>query len=114
GERAARPLVVLPDAPATAIAPRPPHAALPICPSGAMKGRRGGTEARRHGGTKRRSDGGGGTEARRKVARAFSPCGCGTCLRGGRSAEHTSELQSREKLVCRLLPENKNPRTNWW
>src|SRR5690606_39298616 len=26
----------------------------------------------------------------------------------GRSEEHTSELQSREKLVCRLLLENKN------
>src|SRR5690606_41933517 len=25
-----------------------------------------------------------------------------------RSEEHTSELQSREKLVCRLLPEKKN------
>src|SRR5947209_15405719 len=28
--------------------------------------------------------------------------------RGGRSEEHTSELQSRQYLVCRLLPENKN------
>src|SRR5690625_6345294 len=29
-----------------------------------------------------------------------------------RSEEHTSELQSRGQLVCRLLPENKNtPRT---
>src|SRR5690606_39379363 len=28
-------------------------------------------------------------------------------LDGGRSEEHTSELQSRENLVCRLLPENK-------
>src|SRR5690606_40253160 len=27
--------------------------------------------------------------------------------RGGRSEEHTSELQSREKLVCRLLLEKK-------
>src|SRR5690606_41813420 len=26
---------------------------------------------------------------------------------GGRSEEHTSELQSREKLVCRLLLDNK-------
>src|SRR5690606_40378151 len=31
----------------------------------------------------------------------------GLCHRGRRSEEHTSELQSREKLVCRLLPENK-------
>src|SRR5690606_4276141 len=28
-------------------------------------------------------------------------------LQGGRSEEHTSELQSREKLVCRLLLEKK-------
>src|SRR5438445_4501549 len=29
-----------------------------------------------------------------------------------RSEEHTSELQSRQYLVCRLLPENKNERDN--
>src|SRR5690606_41918592 len=29
---------------------------------------------------------------------------------GARSEEHTSELQSRENLVCRLLLEKKNPR----
>src|SRR5687768_17797492 len=29
--------------------------------------------------------------------------------RVGRSEEHTSELQSRLQLVCRLLPEKKNP-----
>src|SRR3712207_7493129 len=28
---------------------------------------------------------------------------------GGRSEEHTSELQSRQYLVCRLLLEKKNP-----
>src|SRR5690606_41796769 len=28
--------------------------------------------------------------------------------RANRSEEHTSELQSRENLVCRLLPEKKN------
>src|SRR5690606_41756169 len=31
-----------------------------------------------------------------------------SCARGGRSEEHTSELQSRENLVCRLLLEKKN------
>src|SRR5690606_41219472 len=34
----------------------------------------------------------------------------GVCLmqmEKGRSEEHTSELQSREKLVCRLVPEKK-------
>src|SRR5690606_39729645 len=29
-------------------------------------------------------------------------------MRGSRSEEHTSELQSRENLVCRLLLEKKN------
>src|SRR5690606_13345024 len=33
-------------------------------------------------------------------------CGCG----GARSEEHTSELQSRENLVCRLLLEKKKKR----
>src|SRR5690606_7909224 len=31
---------------------------------------------------------------------------------GGRSEEHTSELQSRENLVCRLLLEKKKPSNN--
>src|SRR5690606_39325964 len=31
-------------------------------------------------------------------------------LNSKRSEEHTSELQSREKLVCRLLLEKKNPK----
>src|SRR5690349_22716299 len=31
----------------------------------------------------------------------------------GRSEEHTSELQSRRDLVCRLLLEKKKPRTTW-
>src|SRR5690606_39317613 len=31
-----------------------------------------------------------------------------TLFRSGRSEEHTSELQSRENLVCRLLLEKKN------
>src|SRR5688572_31914199 len=30
------------------------------------------------------------------------------CLRGARSEEHTSELQSQSNLVCRLLLEKKN------
>src|SRR5690606_39336432 len=31
------------------------------------------------------------------------------CIGGQRSEEHTSELQSRENLVCRLLLEKKTP-----
>src|SRR5690606_41162427 len=34
----------------------------------------------------------------------------GTVQNTGRSEEHTSELQSRENLVCRLLLEKKNER----
>src|SRR5690349_22874052 len=33
------------------------------------------------------------------------------CLASDRSEEHTSELQSRRDLVCRLLLEKKNPTT---
>src|SRR5690606_41742432 len=36
----------------------------------------------------------------------------GTRLLSSRSEEHTSELQSRENHVCRLLLEKKNSRTN--
>src|SRR6266403_4923491 len=41
-----------------------------------------------------------------------SPCG-GRCSRGSRSRseEHTSELQSRRDLVCRLLLEKKKKKT---
>src|SRR5258707_9516094 len=31
-----------------------------------------------------------------------------------RSEEHTSELHSRQYLVCRLMLENKNPSSQWW
>src|SRR3712207_8635979 len=36
----------------------------------------------------------------------------GQRLADGRSEEHTSELQSRQYLVCRLLLETKNPQEN--
>src|SRR5690606_40045277 len=48
-----------------------------------------------------------------KTAISFA---AGTRLSGGgtlRSEEHTSELQSREKLVCRLLLEKKNQDSGW-
>src|SRR5258708_24779836 len=35
----------------------------------------------------------------------------GVCGGGGRSEEHTSELQSPDHLVCRLLLEKKKPKT---
>src|SRR5204862_4530452 len=37
---------------------------------------------------------------------------CGRCGRDLRSEEHTSELQSRRDLVCRLLLEKKKQRQN--
>src|SRR3712207_7142983 len=38
---------------------------------------------------------------------------CGYCWAGeGRSEEHTSELQSRQYLVCRLLLEKKKQKTS--
>src|SRR3712207_8978997 len=52
-------------------------------------------------------DGREGAGARRGAARALR--GGGPAAHGGgRSEEHTSELQSRQYLVCRLLLEKKN------
>src|SRR5690606_39504085 len=42
---------------------------------------------------------------RRRARRCPAPAGCAP----PRSEEHTSELQSRENLVCRLLLEKKKP-----
>src|SRR5436309_11435634 len=47
------------------------------------------------------SDSGGPWSARRSCSPSSRPC-------WPRSEEHTSELQSRENLVCRLLLEKKN------
>src|SRR5436309_9304791 len=41
-------------------------------------------------------------------------CGAEFRQRMQRSEEHTSELQSREKLVCRLLLEKKKWKTSAW
>src|SRR5690349_23505602 len=49
---------------------------------------------------------GGARQGRRHPARLHHPPGPGP-QRGGRSEEHTSELQSRRDLVCRLLLEKK-------
>src|SRR5690554_7516248 len=46
--------------------------------------------------------------ARAPGARAAQPLGRGAGGGGGRSEEHTSELQSRPHLVCSLLLEKKN------
>src|SRR2546429_6052971 len=51
--------------------------------------------------------------AARDIGRAFDRCQLEQRLRElqARSEEHTSELQSRLHLVCRLLLEKKKPRT---
>src|SRR5688572_32629562 len=54
-------------------------------------------------GTVARAGGSGGCGARR---------GRGAGTRGGRSEEHTSELQSQSNLVCRLLLEKKKNNKN--
>src|SRR3712207_8146689 len=46
--------------------------------------------------------------AARHARPALSLRYCSQTLRTGRSEEHTSELQSRQYLVCRLLLEKKN------
>src|SRR6266511_5620703 len=51
----------------------------------------------------------------RSCCRRAGPCSCTGGARPGvrsRSEEHTSELQSRENLVCRLLLEKKKKQTN--
>src|SRR5436309_12714913 len=59
---------------------------------------------------------GGGQSTANKSAEPSAPAGTpagqkvDTATAGDvRSEEHTSELQSRENLVCGLLPEKKNP-----
>src|SRR2546429_2114852 len=48
-----------------------------------------------------------GASARGRSASCSTASTCSTPLRHGRSEEHTSELQSRLHLVCRLLLEKK-------
>src|SRR2546430_10650555 len=45
------------------------------------------------------------------AARPVPQPGQGRAARGGRSEEHTSELQSQSNLVCRLLLEKKKKKT---
>src|SRR3712207_8809872 len=49
-----------------------------------------------------------GRDGRRSATRAAQQAGAR--VQGGRSEEHTSELQSRQYRVCRLLLEKKNQR----
>src|SRR5690606_27183152 len=73
-----------------ALAARRGHC-LPICPGAAAT----------------RRPGWGGAARRTRSLRRTTDSGRGSSRCGGRSEEHTSELQSRENLVCRLLLEKK-------
>src|SRR6266550_1762088 len=52
-----------------------------------------------------------GSAAKRAELAEFPAAPCLTRLRSRRSEEHTSELQSRLHLVCRLLLEKKKTKT---
>src|SRR3712207_9542489 len=73
------------------------HDALPISPAGVGRVRRG------------RGSPGGGHALERSRGSAALGTGSGLCELPRRSEEHTSELQSRQYLVCRLLLEKKQP-----
>src|SRR3712207_7865001 len=81
---------------------RPPRSTLfpytTLFRSGRVRGRR------QTGGRRRERGRGRGAPGVRDVALLRGALG-----RGRRSEEHTSELQSRQYLVCRLLLEKKNP-----
>src|SRR3712207_4404241 len=83
------------------------HDALPISPSRRRRSRSRRTRPRARGSScprRRRSSPAGGWARR---ARRPPPRGPARRPRGRRSEEHTSELQSRQYLVCRLLLETK-------
>src|SRR3712207_7476259 len=81
------------------------HDALPICAPGGRRDRRPRQPAGRH---RRRS-----RRPRGAAPRAGGPSGAGHRRLGPRSEEHTSELQSRQYLVCRLLLEKKQLRVRY-
>src|SRR3712207_8127673 len=85
------------------------HDALPIYAAGGRAPRnRGRPPAPRRLGTTRRCRGRGGRGLRRA---GRQPHGVAPAPPGARSEEHTSELQSRQYLVCRLLLEKKKNQT---
>src|SRR3712207_8735841 len=87
------------------------HDALPIC-----RARRGGAlrEGRRMARHVRRARPPGAVRAGAGLVPADDPRGRRSLAEhgGSRSEEHTSELQSRQYLVCRLLLEKKNKNSN--
>src|SRR5947209_15935282 len=99
--------------------PRPPMSTLfpytTLFRSGAPEIAEGGSVAEGRPSGHRQLRSGDRHAARAEAAREGVECGPGALdlpdrrsRRGGRSEEHTSELQSRQYLVCRLLLEKKN------
>src|SRR5947209_19780882 len=91
--------VLFNDTPTTEIYTLSLHDALPIWPAVLPLGRRGSGNRR----PPRRLGARGARRERARGVRAWQG------RRGARSEEHTSELQSRQYLVCRLLLEKKKP-----
>src|SRR2546427_972429 len=87
---------------------RPPRSTLFPYTTLFRSGSRGGDGARRDRGRGDRIESG-GRDRRGPAARPRAPSGTrpGGARGGGRSEEHTSELQSQSNLVCRLLLEKK-------
>src|SRR5947209_15514873 len=85
------------------------HDALPICPvrGGKLRRPRGEVHDRGH----RRAEQGWSGIARPRGRTALDRAASQTGRRRRRSEEHTSELQSRQYLVCRLLLEKKKKKT---
>src|SRR5438445_2944890 len=80
------------------------HDALPICTGGPLDGMR--ARPGPPGSARRRPRSAG--RPRSRTPSPSLPPGSPAPRRGSRSEEHTSELQSRQYLVCRLLLEKKN------
>src|SRR3712207_8047839 len=82
------------------------HDALPISPRRRSPGRPRRGQAGRRSPTPRRT-------SWRPLGRTVRRCGRRSRRRPRRSEEHTSELQSRQYLVCRLLLEKKKNTSNF-
>src|SRR5207247_10602934 len=83
------------------------HDALPICPS-----RRGGREPRLSRRAIRATTTARSQTSARSGNRRTSRSAWGAAIPSARSEEHTSELQSRVDLVCRLLLEKKKTQSD--
>src|SRR5690606_40982365 len=106
------PAVLSHDAPACALYTPSLHDALPICHGGHGGAREhllGAADVVPEGAAVAQLGGGGGAfEAFPQFGFALSDGLADVGDERGRSEEHTSELQSRENLVCRLLLEKEN------